>query len=325
MLVVVFHVSGSALPNGGAVGVTTFFVLSGFLITSLLIHEREERGRIDLKAFYMRRLLRLYPALIVFLVTLPLIMLAVGDPNLDTYAWKAAVAGLYLTDFAQLAGLGMGVVTHTWSLAVEEQFYLIWPIVLLVFMSRARGHRKGTFKLVALAFLAALIWRLYAQMSFDTVRVFYGPDTNFFAMLGGAALGSAPLLPKLWPWIGRIGLVTLLVLAGSRPVLGVEQGIFGGIVVTSAALLTLIVVWSASQGSLPILDFLPARWLGGISYGLYLWHDALLKLRIDAAEFQGAERIIVAGVAVLFAWLSFRMVERPALRFKKSFERSTIV
>jgi peptidoglycan/LPS O-acetylase OafA/YrhL len=324
VLVLVFHVSGSALPNGGFVGVTTFFVLSGFLITSLLLRERETHGRINLKAFYVRRALRLYPPLLVLLVALPVVMLAFHDPNVSTYLPKALFAGFYLSDFATLSGVGMGILTHTWSLAVEEQFYLVWPLLLIVVLSIAKGDRRKTCTLITLVFVAAFAWRILAQLNLDFVRVCYGPDTNFFAMLAGAVLAAVKRLPKLPIWIGALALAGLLVLAFSRPVLGIEPDVFVGWLVTAAAVTALTVVWSASQGSLSVLETGAAKWMGGISYSLYLWHDPILKLRIFGEEVQGGDRVILAASAVFIGWLSWRLVERPTLQWKKEFERSTI-
>lgn len=325
LLVLVFHISGSLLPSGGAVGVTTFFVLSGYLITSLLIREHESHGRLDLKAFYIRRALRLYPALLALLVTLGVSMFVFANPNVSTYLPKALVAGLYLSDFAPMAGFGMGVLTHTWSLAVEEQFYLVWPVVLIGLFSLSRGKAKRIIMLVSLVFVAALVWRVSAQISLDPIRVYYAPDTNFFAMLGGAALASVRNLPRLPAWIGWVALAALLALAVSRPVLGIDREHFIGWVVLGAALVGVMVVWAASQGSLRVLEVSAARWFGGISYSLYLWHDPLLKMEyFNAGVPEGIDRMIVASISVLVAWISWRLVERPALSLKKKFERSTI-
>lgn len=323
LLVVAHHVSGSLVPFGGPVGVTLFFVLSGFLITRLLLKEEASRGRIDLRAFYIRRALRLYPALLLFLIALPLIMWATRDPQLGDYWWKGLAAAAYVTNLLQAGGQGFGILTHTWSLAVEEQFYLVWPAILIGAGLLARGNRRRLVGIVAGLLAVALAWRLAAMGALPAGRVYFAPDTNAFALLGGALLGSLPVVRNAPRWVTYAAVAVLGVLSVLR--LPDDHQEAANTVAVLAAGVGLVAVWAAFSSAPTLLAWGPLVWVGTISYGLYLWHDALLKIEPAGVGATGATRVGIAALAVLVAWASFRWVERPILSRKERFERSTLV
>lgn len=323
LLVVAFHVSGRLLPFGGFVGVTTFFTLSGFLITRILIRERESTGRIDLKAFYIRRLLRLYPALILLLLVLPVLLFAAGDAQLHDYLWRAAASGFYFSNLLQAGGHGLGVLTHTWSLSVEEQFYLVWPILLIGLASVARGSRKHLVWSIAVCLAGALSWRVFAQVTFGFERVYYAPDTNAFALLAGGLLGSIRTLRRMPAWFGWLSIASLVALAALRPPPGVDPDLMSGLVITLTPAVAVAVVWAAAHGQ-KLLEFGPLKSAGVVSYGLYLWHDPLLKIHWGGVENEGLMRVAAIAAAVGVAWASYRWLEQPLLTVRKQFERSTL-
>ena len=128
------HFDLPGFSGGGLVGVTMFFVLSGYLITTLLLDERRSTGSSNLRSFYIRRAARLFPALALVLVVVGLGLLVAGHP--DTAGSGVGFSALYVSNLAVAAGANLGPLEHTWSLSIEEQFYLVWPAVLLVFVGR---------------------------------------------------------------------------------------------------------------------------------------------------------------------------------------------
>lgn len=323
LLVVAFHISGSALPFGGIVGVTTFFTLSGFLITRILLRERDETGGINLRAFYARRLLRLYPALLVLLVVTPILLAVAGDPYLRDYGWRAIASGLYVSNLMQAGGVGFGILTHTWSLAVEEQFYLLWPAALLGLVAMTRGSRKGLIRAVAGCLVLALAWRIYSQSAFGHDRVYYSLDTNAFSLLAGAMLGCAGRIRRAPAWVGWAAIAVLVGIAALRPGLGLDATSMVGVIAALTPAVALTVVWAASHGQ-RLLELAPLRWAGTLSYGIYLWHDVLLKIQWGGQETQGIMRVAAVVAAIAIALASYRWVEKPLLELKKRFERSSL-
>jgi peptidoglycan/LPS O-acetylase OafA/YrhL len=311
LLVLVTH-STTRLPFGG-IGVTVFFVLSGYLITTLLIREREATGRISLRLFYLRRANRLYPAL----VTMLLVTVALGAP-----VGSAVIAGTYTTNLFNSFGVGNFPYGHTWSLAMEEQFYLLWPILLPVVL---RGGRRARVLLAGLAAVSA------------------GAGWAFAALTNGAggAYALNPLLRAQGPIAGclvalylhrrriplrRPGLlagVGLALVASSAAVSLVGMGhpaAFGWNSVTpliGAAGLIAGLVCGGASGISRVLSTGPAVWIGTRSYAIYLWHYPLIEL----GKARGLSLSVAAliGVSASFALseISYRWVERPFLRLNR--------
>jgi len=180
--------------RGGGLGVTGFFVLSGFLITSILVRERNDTGGINLKAFYARRALRLFPALFVLLAACAVCTIAFSTgAKADAYwqgiGWALAyVSNWPLAIYDELTAW-IGLLGHTWSLAVEEQFYLTWPLILVALLS-LKMKRRWLVGAALLLALASAIWRLVLYSNDVAVaRLYYGTDTRAEALLIGCALG----------------------------------------------------------------------------------------------------------------------------------------
>jgi peptidoglycan/LPS O-acetylase OafA/YrhL len=327
LLVVGSHLSGARLPLGGMVGVTLFFVLSGYLITTILVRERDRTGRIDLAAFYARRALRLLPALFIILLAAPLILWAVDDPRLRWSMLKPSMASLfYVGDFLRASGDRMVVFGHTWSLAVEEQFYLLWPLLLLGLLRWVRSDR-GRFHVVATIAVACIGWRVTASAAFGFDRVYYAPDTNAFALLLGCLIAfRSPALSRVASrWLAGLATATLVMMAAVPVALNTAPYYtllkYGAV---AAGLTATVAVICARQGG-HVFALSPLVLLGKISYGLYLWHEVLLLAEPNGHPFEGpVSRGLVVLVSLVAAFASWQFIERPVLRFKTRFERGSL-
>jgi len=329
--VVAYHVSPGLVPFG-AIGVTVFFVLSGYLISRLMLNERTSNGRFDYAAFYARRAIRLFPALIVLVIGMAVLMIVVRDPQLtSSYPVEAILALLYLGDIAQPLHQPMPVLGHTWSLAVEEQFYLVWPVILLVLLLRmSRGNPRRVLYTVATMTAVAGAWRLLVTFTSDDIQRFYfAPDTNAFPLLVGALLA---VMPEKLPWLGRrlpwlaLASTALLVAICVVPISGDDLGhwrlqMLAG---TLAALIAAVLVYAATPAG-SFLSSRPLVWTGRISYGWYLWHAAIVGLRPRGELlFDSAPKHVVAVLlALLIAVLSYYYIEIPLQRWlRPRFERT---
>ena len=191
LLVIALH-ADLPFSKGGFLGVDGFFVLSGFLITTLLVEEWHRAGKISLRAFYIRRALRLFPALLVLLVFSVLITLLLLRGDAAASSWRGIfLASFYASDWATVIfgnnSSGLGIVQHTWSLGVEEQFYLLWPL-LLVFMFTLRMRTKWILAVVSLLIVASALWRaLLLEQGEWIERVYKEFDTRADALLIGCS------------------------------------------------------------------------------------------------------------------------------------------
>ena len=326
LAVLLFHV-GVPLADGGFVGVDVFYVISGFLITGLLLREGEETGKVDLIRFYARRMRRLLPAaLLVIVVTLALSAIIIGSPlRLQEIAGDAAAAAFYVANFRfgleatdYLAVEAPSPLLHYWSLGVEEQFYLVWPLLLLVATRILSLRWIGLFFLVLAAgsFGLSLYWT-------ETLPewAFYSPVTRVWELAAGALIAVGFLrIPKRLPgWIGGIAVLAGLALIVASVVLISEEMQFPGLVALLPVLgATLVIVGGVNSPTLPgriILGNPLSRYLGRISYSLYLWHWPLLILiPLQLGTDELGVRLVLAGVAVVLAALSTELVERPFRR-----------
>lgn len=344
--VLAFHGGVSWLP-GGFLGVDTFFVLSGFLITSLLVREWQSNGRIALGAFWARRARRLLPALfalVLAVVTIaPFVMPPGSYPGLRGDAistllyvanWHAVLSGA--TYFAQAAP--PSPLTHTWSLAIEEQFYLLWPVVVLVVLTRARRLLPLLWVCVAGAVASCVEMVLLDLSGASLTRLYYGTDTRAQSLLAGAALavllalvarrrGLATGDPEGWRaatparaglaalgWAGLGGGAAIWATTGGTAGFLYEGGFLLVALCSAAVIAAAVCVPGGLLGR--ALGSRPLRDLGRISYGVYLWHYPLF-LWVDAT------RTHLVGVAlfavrclltVALAWVSFVVVEQPLRR-----------
>jgi peptidoglycan/LPS O-acetylase OafA/YrhL len=302
ILVIGSHAQVPGFGVGAVAGVTLFFVLSGYLITRLLVAERDGAGRIDLRAFYVRRALRLLPALYA-LTIVALVGYRLGLwPNVPPSPIGILGMFAYVGNWTTAAGFSSGVLGHTWSLSVEEQFYILWPLALILGL---RYANRRTVAVVALTIAVAVLpWRLYIATATAGYRTFLGTDTNADALLIGCAIAILqPRLPKAVGVAGLLGLVVVLELWQSSA--------------DTVPLFSLAAVASALAVSAcpSFLAWGPVAYVGQISYGLYLWHYLLI--------FSGIPWPVVLVCSFAMASVSYRYVETPFLRLKdRGFARS---
>lgn len=335
LAVMLFHAQVPQV-RGGFLGVDIFFVLSGFLITSQLLREVHIAGRIRWGRFFIRRLIRLQPALLVLLL-LYILGWATGwvpGPGI-TVARDVGTVLLAMAHWARAFDWHPpDYLGHAWSLGIEEQFYLLWAL-LLATMGRHAGRRWRVLLLSLACALASMLWMLWLHTSgVGPVRLYNGLDTRAMALLCGCALASwlhmrqPQLLEKVLqessglpssPAVAHAGLAALALLLVGMGSLDWRHPLMFAWGYMAIAVTAALLVWSlvASPSSLcsALLAWPPLVAIGKISYGLYLWHYPLFRvaeaqaLKTDVPV--GFGMAVAACLALLAAWASFVWVERP--------------
>ena len=319
--------------SGGLLGVTIFFVLSGYLITNLLLIEYERNDKINLKNFWVRRARRLLPGMITVLFFITAWATLFAQPFLDRLRDDFFPALFYYSnwwyifqDLSYFEAMSTpSLLTHFWSLAIEEQFYIIWPL-LLVAAFQCRLSKKQVVNLtLLLSLLSALLMALFYSPTTDPSRVYYGTDTRAFSLLIGAALAfiwpshkmsnSIPVsLRRTIDVIGTVCLIAILIL-----ILCVNQYdsflYQGGMLLVSllTALLLAVLIHPASKLS-ATMTFKPLTWVGERSYSIYLWHYPIILLTSPQISTNDASLVRILFQVVLtivFAALSYRYIENP--------------
>ena len=340
--VIVFHLLPGTLV-GGYLGVDIFFVVSGFLITTLLLRERAATGRISLRGFWARRARRLLPALGLLLLACCTAALVVGGDVLVGLGTQVLGAVTFSSNWLFIAQ-GSSYFGETvpelfrnlWSLAVEEQFYVVWPLLVVILLVRI--PRWARLVLIAALALASAAWMALSVpadgAAFDPTRVYYGTDTHAFGLATGAFLAvlllgrgvagtgltsrPARVLLGLGGTLSVAGLLALAVLLPGDTVLAYRGGLALVAVLSALAIAALLV-----PGSLfgRVLDVAPIRWIGLRSYGLYLWHwpvFVLVGAALPTWPREGLEAAAIGGIAlaitVVAAALSYRFLEQPIRR-----------
>ncbi|MFI5960409.1 acyltransferase family protein [Cryptosporangium sp. NPDC051539] len=319
LAVLVYHLGASWLP-GGFLGVDLFFVLSGFLITTLLLEEWSARGRIDLGTFWLRRARRLLPPALLVVAAVMVVGWRTVDPS---QLGRLRADGLWTLFYGanwHLIGSGQSYfdafaapspLRHAWSLAIEEQFYLVWPLVLLVVVWKARRFLLPVIGLVIAVSAVLMAVRYTAE---DPSRAYYGTDTRVFELLIGAA--AAVLRPR----VGRVvtGMAAAGVLGGLLFVHDEWAGFYRGGAVAFAMVAAVLVVGTLAHPA-RVLTAGPVVGLGLISYGVYLWHwpvycwldDAWLPTTTSGTLAHGTAKI---ALTLALSLASYWLVEKPVRR-----------
>ncbi|HVE68213.1 MAG TPA: acyltransferase [Solirubrobacteraceae bacterium] len=310
LMVVAQHVLGHIPVDLGFVGVGLFFALSGYLITSLLLDERSACGSVSLRSFYLRRGARLFPALLLVVLVCNALFLLQGDYGPLTGSLTALT---YTANYAQILkpdlvpGYG-----PTWTLAVEEHFYVVWPLVLLWVTDRygLRTALKATLAVCVAAFLwRAALALIHAPYSLVGIGSLERAD----ALLYGCAAAIAVRLgwrPRTW--VTLAGVVTIAVLPIAFRHETYDALVVGNVVLAVAGAAVVVGLDYAAPAWLRgALSLRPLVVVGLLSYGIYLWHGPLMRIAAEAGFSGRWWRVVVAVVAIAFAALSFRYLEAP--------------
>jgi peptidoglycan/LPS O-acetylase OafA/YrhL len=318
----------------GFLGVDMFFVLSGFLITTLLIRERERFGRISLRAFWARRCLRIFPIYYAMLFALSAVYLLKGDDP-DSGKFFAALPwnALYLSNWTHENGPNLAPL---WSLATEEQFYLIWPLVEAFARKWVRRALLGLLVVLNVLFAMRIGFGLLPENIADYLAGLNIGQTTFLPILLGVLLAHAANNPASFRLLNSacghrfssivwFGILAVLVSTGPQDI----QGIWRSAIQVAMTLVIASCVLRASHVLSGPLDLRPVRLIGEVSYGMYLFHMWVIDLvrRVEGrfAEDGGLSPImfflIVTALTFAISFASFRLFEQPILRFKKRFDR----
>jgi peptidoglycan/LPS O-acetylase OafA/YrhL len=307
--VAILLVFGYHLPWGafraGSFGVVLFFVLSGYLITGLLLRELDLAGRVDFRRFYQRRAKRLLPALVLVTIGhLILQLLVLGEA--DQWWNRTWPVLAYVANIVQIAGDSLVHMSHTWSLAVEEHFYLFWPLLLVLLPKRRR------FPIAIGVVVGLALWRSgLLAFGFPHLRILFGTDSNAFAPLLGAVLalgvhdGRWTRVPKSTSAISTFVLIAVACL----PLHFTDRRVLWSTI--PVAMLSAVAILGAVRHPVFWLEAAWLRWFGLISYGLYLWHYPLISLPWPRSPVPPLVAMTVVPIVVAF--LSWRFVEAPIL------------
>lgn len=331
ILVVLYHSQVTAV-HGGFVGVDVFFVLSGFLITGLLLKEHSQRGRVSILGFYARRTRRILPAaMTVIVLTVAASYLiqnffAYGDTAQDGRWASFFVANFHFisvqTNYFDL-GNPPSPLTHYWSLAVEEQFYVVWPLAILLvgLLLRRVDIRWRVLAVAACGVAASFVWCV-VQTGQEPTIAYFSPYTRGWELGLGAVLATlVPVMAKiprivglLLAWTGLVAIfVSAVVYSASTsypgwpallPVLGAAAVVAGG---------------SSGVGASHLLGLRPVRSVGRVSYGWYLLHYPLMIILVGALwshPLSVEENLVIAGCTLVAAYVMFYVLERPIRRSK---------
>ncbi|OLR26301.1 acyltransferase family protein [Bacillus cereus] len=330
--VILYHINFNWMP-GGFLGVTVFFVLSGYLITDILAIEWKRNKRIDLKKFWLSRAKRLLPGMLV-MVVITLAWITIFHSSLLEKMRGDSLAALfyvsnwwyiyhklsYFDNFNQLSPLN-----HFWSLAVEEQFYVVWPFIISLGLYYIKKQSRMILLICLGAVASALAMAILYEPGADPSRIYYGTDTRAFSLLIGAVLAlvwpsnrlANKIIPKarfILDVVGGIALIIILVMFWKTN--QYDPFLYkGGMVLLSIA--TALLVANLAHPASRIAQFLrfrPLRWIGIRSYGIYLWHYPILTLttpKATAGDFSLIRALLQFLLIILIAQISWKFIEKP--------------
>lgn len=332
LAVIAYHLDLSWAP-GGLLGVGIFFVLSGYLITDQIVTRWQRDRRIDLKDFWIRRARRLLPAMFVMLAFTALWLMLFDRSQLVALQGDFLSVMLYFNNWwlifhnvSYFESFGpASPIGHLWSLAIEEQFYMIWPLVIIVGLRMAPQRGKLIVMTLAGALISALAMALIYEPGIDPSRVYYGTDTRAFALLIGSGLAiacpSQSMIREIsrrsrniLDWSGVIGLFIIILMIWQTNEYG-EFLYYGGLLLLSilSALVIAVLAHPASRLA-KFMGCKPLRWIGVRSYSIYIWHYPVIILTnptVDTGGFDGVHVLLQLGASILLAALSWKYIEEP--------------
>lgn len=335
-IVLLYHANAPFLP-GGFVGVDVFFVISGFLITGILLREAHSTGRVNLLEFYAKRVRRILPAAtVVLLATALLAYLFLPDIRWRSLGIETVASAVYVVNWVFSAGtdylnaeVAASPLQHFWTLAVEEQFYIVWPLVIVGVLlvaqrySRRAGagsqlvHRLFSASIVLL-FALSFLWSVSATHN-DPAPSYFSTATRLWELAIGAMVAVhwsqlqriRPAAGRVLSWIGFAGiLAAALFFSSETPFPG-----YSAMLPTASAALVIIggAGLNTSRGAGRLLSLRPVVWVGNISYSLYLWHWPLIVVvtYLTGGELSFLWGFATVALSFLPAWLSYRFIENP--------------
>ncbi len=319
--------------KGGFLGVDVFFVLSGFLITSILLSEYEKTSTISLKKFYIRRCLRLIPAFWLFLICLYLFgsfLLPEFQAGLVYGGYDFIYAITYTMNWFSASNHGFDSnLNHAWSLSIEEQFYIIWSVVLFKVFSEKRKHKQILFLTLGFVAVLCISRALRGLLGTDMRTLYYSTDTRIDSLLIGCA-ASMIFIWKMVPvrelksfWFKTLCVVSVI---GSLIILfgmsheDLELYVIGLPIFNLSV--AVMLYWLVSRQETLVHKILKTRilrWIGNISYGLYLWHYLMYEYAKKEFATSGSQILVGMTLAFAIAATSYYLVEKPFLRLKSRF------
>ena len=326
--VILYHADVAWLP-GGFLGVEVFFVVSGFLITSLMIEERAASGRVSLRTFWARRARRLLPALFVMLAATAIAIAFFATDSAPDFRRDVVPSVLYVSNWWQIyfvetpyfAASDLPVLRHLWSLAVEEQWYLLWPLLFLMFARMPRRIAAGLVAVLALVSMAGTALAWLPDSESRTNLLYLSTPTRASGLLLGAVLAfwwqrAHTQSRLLTVALDGFALVAFIVLGVAAASVGVNDETLyrGWLAATSVASVVLIVVAVRPSRSVVrrLISLQPIAAIGRRSYGLYLWHWPIFV--IAGARDSDQRLLIASAITIVLNELCFRLVEQPARR-----------
>jgi peptidoglycan/LPS O-acetylase OafA/YrhL len=329
LAVIAYHLN-IPYSAGGFLGVTVFFVLSGYLITSLLVSEWEQTNKINLKHFWIRRAKRLLPACVLLLITLNIVTPLLRPELITNLRQDTIAAAFYYSNwhyiFQELSYFEAfekpSLLTHFWSLAIEEQFYIFWAVVILFFLKIVKSRKVIFLFILTVSSISAMWMTILHDPTLDPSRVYYGTDTRIFSLLIGASFAViAPQQPltklKKWPFelMAATGFAVFLLMIFYTN--QYDSFIYeGGMALLSltTACLVLSLAMSPSVIVNKILEWKWLKWIGIRSYGIYLWHYPVILFmssNINTGGMNVLKVILEIALTFLIATISYTYVEKP--------------
>lgn len=333
LFVIAYHVN---VPHagGGMLGVGVFFTLSGYLITDILLDSWRRHGNLRLGRFWLHRARRLLPALFLMLAAVSVWVALFDSSQLSGVRRQVWAAVLYVSNWSTIEQNGSYFarfapplpLDHLWSLAIEEQFYLVWPLLLLAGIWFLRSRRKLALIALVLAGASALAMGLLYQRGYDPTREYEGTDTRAFGLLVGCALAM------VWPMravtanlrqsasrvldgIGLAGLIGILALVVGTGTLSPFLYPWGFLLLSFGTVALVAAVVSPVSKLGAALGWSPLRWIGARSYGIYLWHWPIVVLLLPrSTKFDPAWAALAVALTFVISALSWRFVEEPIRR-----------
>jgi peptidoglycan/LPS O-acetylase OafA/YrhL len=329
--VIAYHL-GLPWAKGGMLGVGVFFTLSGYLITDLLLGHWRRHGNLGLGTFWLRRARRLLPALFLMLAIVSVWVALFDASQLDQVRRQVISAAFYFANWSTIAQHGSYFarfatplpLDHLWSLSIEEQFYLVWPWLVMLGVWLFRSQRALLLMTLGLAFVSMVVMGSLFHSGYDPTRAYEGTDTRAFTLLIGAALAMIwpselprraaenPRLPVLLDGIAVLGIVAIVLLISLTDAFTSFLYPYGFLILSVATAAVVAAAIHPASRAGAALGWRPLRWVGVRSYGIYLWQWPIIVLATPAGATPGWIRgTLEVAATVLAASLSWRYVEEP--------------